>query len=373
MPCMELVPEIPGDADGFLQALDIPPACPGTFLLGDIPPATPGTSLLPQVPMEGLQVPATSHHDTQTVPSKSRDAAGLEGEQQQRQLGRREHHSGMYQHPSEDRGPQPPPATAWWASAAGSHPQSTKDGLYHYLISWDRHTPHLPPGNLTFASMFPNQRERSGAGAAGEGGGEPRELGADGLHYEGGDDISAQLQRIRPLFSRPPGVISPLSLFLSCFAVFGGWVAGRSRRLKVIAAAKQTHTHRMMLSGFIGKGRGRGAAPRPTGLGHFAGTGLLQAESTAGMLLWSCRPGGPVPGQFSGAQPASVPVHLPTAPPARRGQDPSTAPTPAAAFAESPGLVGTETAPGWAGLGWGAAMGSWHWFGRRLLGFIIFY
>lgn len=113
-----------------------------------------------------------------------------------------------------------------------------------------------------------------------------------------------------------------------------------------------------MLSGFIGKGRGQGAAPRPTGLGHFAGTGLLQAESTAGMLLWSCRPGGPVPGQFSGAQPASVPVHLPTAPPARRGQDPSTAPTPAAAFAESPGLVGTETALGWAvGPLWAAGTG----------------
>ena len=52
-----------------------------------------------------------------------------------------------------------------------------------------------------------------------------------------------------------------------------------------------------------------------------------------------------------------VPVHLPMAPPARWGQDLSTAPTPAAAFAESPGLVGTETAPGWAGLGWAGLLG----------------
>lgn len=36
--CRELVPEIPGDADGFLQALDIHPAIPGTSFSGDIPP-----------------------------------------------------------------------------------------------------------------------------------------------------------------------------------------------------------------------------------------------------------------------------------------------------------------------------------------------
>lgn len=54
-------------------------------------------------------------------------------------------------------------------------------------------------------------------------------------------------------------------------------------------------------------------------------------------------------------QPAGVLVHLPMALPARRGQDLSSAPTPAAAFAESPGPLGTKTAPGWAGLGCGAA------------------
>ena len=53
--------------------------------------------------------------------------------------------------------------------------------------------------------------------------------------------------------------------------------------MEVIATAKPTHTHRMMLSGFIGyvgEGRGQGAAPRRTGPSHFAGRGLLQAEST---------------------------------------------------------------------------------------------
>lgn len=62
--------------------------------------------------------------------------------------------------------------------------------------------------------------------------------------------------------------------------------------MEVIAAAK-TNAHaqdakEMVLSGFIwyvGEGRGQGAAPRQTGPGHFAGGGLLQAESTAGMLL----------------------------------------------------------------------------------------
>lgn len=177
------------------------------------------TSLLPPksiLPTSGTHAGALGPcHQPQHHPNgakQSKDAAGLEEEQQKSQLGSRKHQGGMHDPtskvPSKDQGPRPLPATAWWASAAGSHQQSTDDGVYCCLISC--RTPHLPLGNLMFASILPNQRERSRAGAVGEGGGEPRESGADGLHYQGGDDISAQLQRIRPLFSWPLGLISPL-------------------------------------------------------------------------------------------------------------------------------------------------------------------
>lgn len=53
--------------------------------------------------------------------------------------------------------------------------------------------------------------------------------------------------------------------------------------MEVIAAAKQMNTHKMMLLGIVGKGRGQGAALRWTGPGHFTGRGLLQD----GMLI-SC-------------------------------------------------------------------------------------
>lgn len=243
--------------------------------------------------------------------------------------------------------------------------------------------PHVSPlpGNLTFASIFPNRRERRGAGA--EGGGEP---GADGLHYRGEMISQPSCKESGPCFLSHWGLLLLFSFsFLVLLFLEGGrWAGGRSRALEVAAAAKpNAHAQdeeEMRGLGVLGSMLEREGARellRDGGGQAALQTGCFCRQSTAGVLLCllrSCSPGGPDPGQPSAAQrgwttrwgPGASPDGSASSP----GPGPELSPNSSCSFCRVPRGPGHQNSPR---LGWAGLRGSWHWFGRRLLDFISFY